>query len=60
MSHMSPCRPELLLQADFREAAPAIDSLKQLFPEVDIGLAVSRQPYFLVGSVPDLIAELKE
>lgn len=31
-----------------------------MFPEVDIGLAVSRQPYFLVGPIVDLIEELKQ
>ena len=54
------CRPELLLQEDFAEVAPAMESLHRIFPGVDVGLAVSRQPYFLIGQVDELIEELKQ
>ena len=54
------CRPELLLQEDFAEVAPAMECLHRIFPEVDVGLAVSRQPYFLIGQVDELIEELKQ
>ena len=37
-----------------------MESLRNIFPEVDVGLAVSRQPYFLVGYVEELIEELKQ
>ena len=42
------------------EVAPAVAGLQSLFPEVDIDVAVSRQPYFLIGPVSDLIQELKQ
>ena len=37
-----------------------MESLQRIFPGLDIGLAVSRQPYFLVGEVEALIEELKQ